>query len=44
MRCDFLDCSNKAEYFDLMDSPVCKECMEREIKEGGSEPEDFQNI
>lgn len=44
IKCAYDGCHNEAEFVDNLDDEVCSECMEREIKEGSSEPEDFESI
>ena len=33
-----------AEYIDAMDNFICEDCMETDIEDGNSEPDDFEEI
>lgn len=42
--CDYAGCLNEADFIDVMDNFVCSACMEREVKGGSAEYEDFETI
>lgn len=42
--CSYQDCFENAEYLDIMDSPVCEDCMEREVQQEWSDYSDFRSI
>ena len=42
--CDYAHCLNEADFIDEMGNFVCTACMEREVKEGSAEYEDFETI
>jgi len=42
--CDYANCLNEADFIDVMDNFVCSACMEREVKGGWAEYEDFETI
>lgn len=43
-QCVYTDCDNTAEFLDIMGDPICQECMEREIKDGVADFEDFLEL
>lgn len=42
--CSIVDCNKEATVIDAMDNFLCSECMEHEIDESGTEPEDYESI
>lgn len=43
-KCSIVGCDSPAEYVDLMDNPLCKSCMERDLRESDNEREDYERI
>lgn len=44
IKCYILGCDNEAEVWDDMDNKICIPCMEREIEEESTLPEDYESL
>lgn len=42
--CEYEDCENYAEFFDVMDNKVCVDCMVRAINDEDDSPENYQRF
>ena len=43
-QCAYESCDNPAEFLDEFDDKICQECVEREVNESDSKPEDFERF
>ena len=44
MKCDCPHCHNLATHYDVVHNLICEECMEREIEEESTSPEDYETL
>lgn len=43
-KCEIESCDMYAEYYDVMHNKICASCMEQEINDDGTIPEDYETI